>query len=59
VVEARHTDRQSTILVRTEHPVLDPTWTVEEVGLEDLVLAYMGGATRSENRVGRVAELQR
>ena len=36
-----HTDRQSTLLVRTDEPVLDPAWTVEPVGLEDLVLAYM------------------
>jgi ABC-2 type transport system ATP-binding protein len=41
VVHASHTDRQSTVLIRSEAPVLDPTWTVEPVGLEDLVLAYM------------------
>ena len=41
VVSASHTDRQSTLLVRTDGPVLDPAWTVAEVGLEDLVLAYM------------------
>jgi ABC-2 type transport system ATP-binding protein len=41
VIEASHTDRQSTLLVRTETPVLDPAWTVSGVGLEDLVLAYM------------------
>jgi ABC-2 type transport system ATP-binding protein len=41
VIEASHTERQSTLLVRTEEPILDPTWTVEPVGLEDLVLAYM------------------
>jgi ABC-2 type transport system ATP-binding protein len=41
VIEASHTDRQSTLLVRTEEPILDPAWTVEQVGLEDLVLAYM------------------
>jgi ABC-2 type transport system ATP-binding protein len=41
VVHQSHTDRQSTLLVRTEAPVLDPTWTVEPVGLEDLVLGYM------------------
>src|SRR6478672_9335222 len=41
VVSARHTDRQSTLVVRTERPVLDPSWTVTELGLEDLVLAYM------------------
>jgi len=42
VIEETHTDRQSTLLVRTEEPVIDPTWTVEEVSLEDIVLAYMG-----------------
>jgi ABC-2 type transport system ATP-binding protein len=44
VVEASHTDRQSTLLVRTDSPVLDPAWVVEQVGMEDLVLAYMGQA---------------
>jgi ABC-2 type transport system ATP-binding protein len=44
VVAASHTDRQSTYLVRTEQPVLDPAWTVDALGLEDLVLAYMRGA---------------
>ncbi|MGA7087750.1 MAG: ABC transporter ATP-binding protein [Candidatus Dormiibacterota bacterium] len=41
VIESSHTDRQTTLLVRTEVPILDPRWTVEPVGLEDLVLAYM------------------
>jgi ABC-2 type transport system ATP-binding protein len=41
VVSASHTDRQSTLLVRADGPVIDPAWTVSEVGLEDLVLAYM------------------
>jgi ABC-2 type transport system ATP-binding protein len=43
VIEASHTDRQSTLLVRTEEPIIDPAWTVDEVGLEDIVLAYMAG----------------
>ena len=42
VVTESHTDRQSTILVRSDEPVLDPTWTVSQIDLEDLVLAYMG-----------------
>jgi len=41
VISASHTDVQSTLLVRTSSPVLDPAWTVSEVGLEDMVLAYM------------------
>jgi ABC-2 type transport system ATP-binding protein len=51
VVEASHVDKQSTLLVRTETPVLDPAWTVSPVTLDDLVLAYMrqarDGAARS------------
>lgn len=47
VIQASHTDRQSTLLVRTDEPIHDPAWTVEEVGLEDLVLAYMGEAAAS------------
>jgi ABC-2 type transport system ATP-binding protein len=45
VISASHTDVQSTLLVRTSGPVLDPAWTVSEVTLEDLVLAYMSQAT--------------
>ncbi|MFE2754601.1 ABC transporter ATP-binding protein [Actinosynnema sp. NPDC059335] len=41
VVSARHTDRQTTVLVRTEGPILDPAWDVGEPDLEDLVLAYL------------------
>ncbi|GIH72957.1 ABC transporter ATP-binding protein [Sphaerimonospora thailandensis] len=41
VISASHTDRQTTLVVRTEAPILDPAWTVSTVGLEDLVLAYM------------------
>jgi ABC-2 type transport system ATP-binding protein len=41
VIEESHTERQSTLLVHTLEPVIDPTWEVAEVGLEDVVLAYM------------------
>jgi len=44
VISASHTDRQTTLLVRTSDEVLDPAWTAAEVGLEDLVLAYMNQA---------------
>ena len=44
VVEAHHTDRQSTLVVRQDGPVHDPAWTVDEVTVEDLVLAYIGQA---------------
>jgi ABC-2 type transport system ATP-binding protein len=54
VIEARHTDKQSTLLVRTEAPVLDPAWIVKPVSVEDLVLAYMrraGGTERTRRSV--------
>jgi ABC-2 type transport system ATP-binding protein len=50
VIEASHTDRQSTLLVRTDEPIHDPAWTIEQVGLEDLVLAYMARAVADEQR---------
>ena len=42
VVQESHTERQSTLVVRTNGPIIDPTWSVHELGLEDLVLAYLG-----------------
>ena len=42
VVKAVHSERQSRLLVRTNAPVTDPAWVVSDVGLEDVVLAYMG-----------------
>jgi ABC-2 type transport system ATP-binding protein len=41
VVQETHTGRQTTLLVRTEHPVHDPAWASSPVGLEELVLAYL------------------
>jgi ABC-2 type transport system ATP-binding protein len=45
VITESHTGRQSTFLVRSSEPVIDPAWTAEEVSLEDLALAYMGPAS--------------
>jgi len=58
LISASHTDRQSTLLVRTGGPVLDPAWTVSEVGLEDLVLAYMKQAAGRGHR-NRHLEVQK
>jgi ABC-2 type transport system ATP-binding protein len=41
VIEASHTDTQTTLLVRTREPILDPAWIVKPVSLEDMVLAYL------------------
>ncbi|MET9271322.1 ABC transporter ATP-binding protein [Kribbella sp. NPDC003557] len=51
VVTASHTDRQSTYLIRTDKPILDPAWTVTRLTLEDLVLAYMGRDVQPERPV--------
>ena len=58
VIEERHTDRQSTLIVRTTGPVLDPAWMVEQLSLEDLVLAYMGRASESARSRRPVLEVQ-
>jgi ABC-2 type transport system ATP-binding protein len=42
IVQATHTPRQSTLLVRGSARVIDPAWVTESVGLEELVLGYMG-----------------
>jgi ABC-2 type transport system ATP-binding protein len=51
IIEASHTDRQSTLLVRTDAPIHDPAWTVEQVSLEDVVLAYMGQTAAAQRDV--------
>lgn len=60
VIEATHTDRQTTLVVRTSSPVIDPAWTVSELGLEDLVLAYLGQAAHasraSNGRLGSIED---
>ncbi len=55
LVYAGHTTRQSTLVVRSTAPVVDPAWVVEPLNLEDVVLAYM---TEAAGRT-RVLEPQR
>ncbi|HVY11763.1 MAG TPA: ABC transporter ATP-binding protein [Mycobacteriales bacterium] len=43
VVWSSDTDRQTTAVIRVDGPIHDPSWQVEELTLEDVVLAYMGG----------------
>jgi ABC-2 type transport system ATP-binding protein len=58
VIEASHTDRQSTLIVRSTAAIDDPAWSVEQLTLEDLVLAYMAQATSRSDRTP-VLEAQR
>jgi ABC-2 type transport system ATP-binding protein len=58
VVEERHTDRQTTMLVRVNGRIFDPSWEVQEVSLEEIVLAYMGqpGARQPTERAASAVE---
>ncbi|MFC0038611.1 ATP-binding cassette domain-containing protein [Actinomadura rayongensis] len=53
VVAAVHAARQSSLVVRTDDPILDPAWEVGDVGLEDLVIAYMSGEPVLRPAAGR------
>ncbi|PWK66080.1 ABC-2 type transport system ATP-binding protein [Streptomyces sp. CG 926] len=44
VIQETRTERQSTFIVRAEKPVQDPSWVLEPLNLEDLVLTYMSRA---------------
>jgi ABC-2 type transport system ATP-binding protein len=58
IVSASHTDKQTTLMVRTSGQVLDPAWIVSEVSLEDLVLAYMSQAVGQAGRRNHHLEVQ-
>ena len=44
IIHASHTDRQSTLIVRSAGPIDGGVWDAERLDLEDLVLAYMRNA---------------
>ena len=46
IVRESHTDKQSTLVVEVDGPIADPAWSVNEVDLEELVLAYFGETVR-------------
>jgi ABC-2 type transport system ATP-binding protein len=58
VVAASHTDRQTTLVIRTDGQVLDPAWSVSRLGLEDLVLAYMSDTGQARASAGRLTVLR-
>jgi ABC-2 type transport system ATP-binding protein len=41
VVRERYSGRQLTLLAVTDGPIVDPSWTVDPVSLEELLLGYM------------------
>jgi ABC-2 type transport system ATP-binding protein len=59
VVQAVHTARQTTLLVRGHAPVIDPAWESSGAGLEEVVLAYMGqDAAPAISRLAPIGEEQ-
>ena len=59
LISASHTDRQSTLVIRTEAPILDPAWTVGRLSLEDIVLAYMERPTQAGGAPTQALEVLR
>jgi ABC-2 type transport system ATP-binding protein len=57
IIDQVHEGRQVTMTVRVDGPIHDPQWVVEEVGLEDLVLAYLAQSRDASGR-GRPRPLE-
>jgi ABC-2 type transport system ATP-binding protein len=55
VIHSSHTDRQSTLIVRTGGPIDEGVWDSERLDLEDLVLAYMAKAAVPASRQEEMA----
>lgn len=47
IVQQSHTDRQSMLLVRANGHLFDARWTVNEVALEEIVLAYLASSSNA------------
>lgn len=56
IVKATQTTKQTRLLVRLDSPVLDPTWEVDEVGLEDIVRTW-NMAKRRQRRSSSSSEV--
>jgi ABC-2 type transport system ATP-binding protein len=50
VLRVEQTGRQTTVWVRLNGPLLDPAWQSDELGLEDVVLAYLERSRRRGSR---------
>ena len=56
ILEESHAERQSSVVIRSEQSILDPSWTATPLTLDDLVLAYMRRARdRAEAPANRLA----
>jgi ABC-2 type transport system ATP-binding protein len=50
VITASETPRQTTAVIRTSAPLLDPAWEVHAVTLEEIVLAYLAQSRVQDTR---------
>jgi ABC-2 type transport system ATP-binding protein len=57
VIRERHTERQTTLLVRANGHVYDSCWVLHEVDLEEIVLAYLGHGAPAPAGRGSFARL--
>jgi ABC-2 type transport system ATP-binding protein len=55
VVQRIDTARETNMVVELDGPVVDPAWRVDDVGLEEIVLAYLGGHTARASTLTEVA----
>lgn len=52
VIEAIHTERQTTLRVRLNGQLFDASWQQHDVSLEDIVLAYLGQSQDKSSAAG-------
>jgi ABC-2 type transport system ATP-binding protein len=56
VIRAVQSERQSQLLARLDGPVRDPAWQLGDVGLEEIILAYMGEDHATDPALGLIGE---
>jgi len=56
VVEAKHTELESALLVKTKGQTPPPQWRVHDVSLEDLILAYLANSNAVSLPAATLAE---
>jgi ABC-2 type transport system ATP-binding protein len=56
VIKSTHTNRQSRLIVRADSPLVGPAWEAADIGLEEIILAYMGAGDEhaADPRVARL-----
>ncbi|HEY7440239.1 MAG TPA: ABC transporter ATP-binding protein [Acidimicrobiia bacterium] len=48
VLSTSTTTRDVSLTVRIDHAIIDPSWRVDDLDLEEIVLAYLGGSSQRE-----------